>query len=61
MKSRKESEGDFLGGPVVKNPSSNEGDMDSIPGWAAKTPTCNGASKPTCHSEEPSPQATKKT
>ena len=28
----------FPGGTVVKNTSSNSGDMDSIPGWGTKTP-----------------------
>ena len=29
---------DFPGGPMVKNPPSNEGDVGSIPGWETKTP-----------------------
>ena len=29
---------DFPGGPVVKNPSSNAGDMGSIPGRGTKIP-----------------------
>ena len=29
---------DFLGGPVVKNPPSNAGDMGSIPGRGTKIP-----------------------
>ena len=29
---------DFPGGPVVKNPPSNAGDMGSIPGWGIKIP-----------------------
>jgi len=27
------AKGDFLGGPVVKNPASKAGDVASIPGW----------------------------
>ena len=30
--------GDFPGGPVVKNPHSNAGDMGSIPGQGTKIP-----------------------
>ena len=30
--------GDFPGGPVVKNPPCNAGDMGSIPGLRSKTP-----------------------
>ena len=30
--------GDFLGGPVIKNPSPNAGDKGSIPGQGTKTP-----------------------
>ena len=33
---------DFLGGPVVKNLSSNAGAMDSIPGWGMKIPHATG-------------------
>ena len=33
-----ENRGDFSGGPVVKNPPSNVGDVGSIPGWGNKTP-----------------------
>ena len=29
--------GDFPGGAVVKNPSSNAGDVGSIPGWGTKS------------------------
>ena len=29
---RREVSGDFLGGPVVKNPPANAGDMSRIPG-----------------------------
>ena len=40
---------DFPGGPVVKNPPSNAGDMGSNPDWEAKTPTYLQAAKPTHH------------
>ena len=30
--------GDFLGGPVVKNPRCNAGDVGSIPGQGTKIP-----------------------
>lgn len=39
---------DFPRGPMVKNSPSNAGDVGSIPGCGTKTPTCNGATKPTC-------------
>ena len=32
------TKGDFLGGPVVKNPPCNAGDMGSIPGYGTKIP-----------------------
>ena len=38
--------GDFPGGPVVKNPPSNAGDMGSIPGWGAKIPQAVGQLSP---------------
>ena len=34
---------DFPGGPVVKNPPSNAGDMGSIPGQEAKIPHAMGS------------------
>ena len=34
--------GDFPGGPVVKNPSSNAGDAGSIPGQGTKIPHAEG-------------------
>ena len=34
--------GDFPGGPVVKNPPCNAGDMGLIPGQAAKIPHATG-------------------
>ena len=33
---------DFPGGPVVKNPPSNAGDMSSIPGQGTKIPQTSG-------------------
>ena len=38
---------DFLGGPVVKNPPANAGDLGSIPG-PGRSPILQG-SKPICH------------
>ena len=46
---------DFLGGPVVKNLSSNAGDVGSIPGWGTKVPNALG-----CHVKS-SPLASSKT
>ena len=51
--------GDFPGGPVVKNPPSNAGDVGSIPGWGTKIPRAAGQlslcattrEKPACHVE----------
>ena len=40
---------DFPGGPVVKNPPTNEGETGSIPG-PGRSHTCLGATKPMCHS-----------
>ena len=39
--------GDLPGGPVVKNPSANAEDMDSVCG--GEDPTCCSATKPMCH------------
>jgi len=36
----------FLGGLVVKNPSSNAGDMGSIPSWGTKIPYALGQLRP---------------
>ena len=38
--------GDFPGGPVVKNPPSNAGDVGSIPGWGTKIPHATGQLSP---------------
>ena len=43
---RKAMDRDFPGGPVVKNPPSNAGDMGSIPGWGAKIPQAVGQLSP---------------
>ena len=45
---------DFLGGPVVKNPPSNEGDMGSIPGRGTKIPRAAGQLNPHTTTTEPS-------
>ena len=37
----------FPGGPAVKSPPVNAGDMGSIPG--REDPTCHGATKALCH------------
>ena len=37
---------DFSGGPVVKNPSSNERDVGSIHGWGTKIPHAEGQLRP---------------
>ena len=60
-KSRCQQGRDFPGGPVVKNPPANAGEMGSIPGSGNQDPTCHGATKPSylnqrssvCHSDNP--------
>ena len=42
MSLEKPVSGDFPGGPVVKNPPSNAGDMGSIPGQGTKIPHAAG-------------------
>ena len=37
-KLKKQCQGDFLGGPVVKNLPCNAGDVGSIPGWGTRIP-----------------------
>ena len=37
---------DFPGGPVVKNPPSNAGDVGLIPGWGTKIPHATGQLSP---------------
>ena len=44
---------DFPGGPVVKNPPSNAGDMGSIPGQEAKIPHAMGQLRPPTTTPEP--------
>ena len=41
------NQGDFPGGPVVKKPPANVGDMGLISG--PEDPTCCGTTKPVCH------------
>ena len=38
LRSKRKGVWDFRGGPVVKNPPGNAGDMGSIPGQGAKIP-----------------------
>ena len=44
---------DFPGGPVVKNPPSNAGDIGSIPGWGTKIPHATGQLSPHTTTTEP--------
>ena len=44
---------DFPGGPVVKNPPSNEGDVGSIPGQGTKIPHAAGQLNPCTTTTEP--------
>ena len=44
---------DFPGGPVVKNPPSNAGDVGSIPGWGTKIPHAAGQLSPRATTGEP--------
>ena len=37
---------DYPGGPVVKNPPSNAGDVGSIPDWGTKIPHATGQLSP---------------
>ena len=45
--------GDFLGGPVVKNPPSNAGDAGSILGWVTNKPHAAGQLSPHAATTEP--------
>ena len=45
--------GDFPGGPVVKNPPSNAGDVGSIPGRGTKSPHAPEQLSPHATSTEP--------
>ena len=40
---------DFTGGPVVKNPPSNAGDLGSIPGQETKIPHATGQLEKPAH------------
>ena len=44
---------DFPGGPVVKNPSCNAADADSVPGQEAKTLHASGQLSPCTTTTEP--------
>ena len=44
---------DFPGGPVVKNPPSNAGDLGSIPVWGTKIPHATGQLSPHTSTREP--------
>ena len=46
------AEEDFPGGPVVKNLSSNAGDVGLIPGWKTKIPPDTRQQSLQAHSEE---------
>ena len=47
-------EGDFPGGPVVKNlPSNDAGDAGSISGWGTKIPQATGQVSPRATTTEP--------
>ena len=45
--------GNFSGGPVVKNPPFNAGDVGLIPGWGAKIPHATGQLSPHAITTEP--------
>ena len=49
FKMGKKKKNDFPGGPLVKNPPSNTGDTDLIPGQGTKIPHARGSTKPTYH------------
>ena len=44
---------DFPGGPVVKNPPSNAGDVGSIPGRGTKIPHATGQLSPRAATTKP--------
>ena len=46
LRHRKETNGDFSGGPVVKNPPSDVGDVGSIPGRETKISYTSGQLSP---------------
>ena len=46
-------EGDFPGGPVVKNPPSNAGDAGLIPGRGTRIPHASGQLSPQATTTEP--------
>ena len=53
LKWKLEGSRDFPGGPVVKNPPSNAGDGDSIPGRGTKIPHATGQLSPRATTTEP--------
>ena len=51
----KDSEGDFPGGPMVKNSPCNSEDAGSIPGWGTKIPCVKGQLSLCATTTEPEP------
>ena len=47
VKTKKKKPGNISGGPVVKNPPCNAGDVGSIPGQGTKIPHAMGQLRPT--------------
>ena len=47
------AQGDFPGGPVVKNPTCNAGDARLIPGWGTKVPHATRQLSPHTTTTEP--------
>ena len=45
--------GEFLSSPVIKTPSSNAGDLGSIPGWGPKIPHATGQQTSCATTTEP--------
>ena len=52
MKALKSDGGDYPGGPVVKKPPSNAGDVGSIPGRRTKIPHATGQQNPSTTTTE---------
>ena len=46
MTNNRNAKWDFPGGPEVKNPPPNAGDVGSIPGWGTKIPHAEGQLSP---------------
>ena len=51
MAHRSNNDGDFPGGPAVKNPLPNTQDVALILGQGTKDPTYRGVTEPMCHNE----------